>query len=327
MKQENIISHGAYLKELTSIFASNTREKAHELSESVLKEMTSDRAFFEAVIRYNLSDPDFMNSMRNYERLLRFKVIKTADFNLVLNVLPPSRNHERISVKGICHHRDRILTTINAFGPGYESVLFKKDFHVSRINLRATMEIDRIISPEKEQMNRIDSYTPYAVFFPDSVTATYTLNSTNKKNKMILKDIPGNFEFLANMFGVTDVPEVCFYAKDHHIFLLKHKLKYPIGPNSTFLSNICCFLKDVNFEDRDFLKKIKEDPRILPNAKLWIGKLIKNEYDEFSYEDAHVMIAEENMKKSEILSAINSNYWRFASESGMPIVNKFEAGF
>jgi hypothetical protein len=340
MKQENNTQQTPYLRELISIFSENSRERAHELSRPVLKAMASDRAFFETVIKQNLSDPDFLNSLRDYEKLLKFKVSINPDFSLVMNIFPPCGKQEKISVKSIHHHQNLILTTVNTFGPGYESVLFKKDIHINRTNLKATLELDEQFFHEPEKVRTIDCFVPHVVFFPDTVTATYALWSMNRKRKIeYLKGSPAiekikpvavktaNFIGLGNILGLNDASEVYFYVKNQSVFLLKHKLKYPKGTNECFLSSMFCFLKETGFSDYDFLRKVKEDPRVLPHAKMWINKFLRNEHDAFSFEETHVMIPEENIRKSDIMTAVNDNHLRYPTESGMPILNKFEAGF
>jgi hypothetical protein len=341
MKRENSIQKSLYVQELSSVFKSNSRDKAHELSQPILKAMAGDRAFFELVLRSNFSDPDFLNQKRDYEKLLKLHLCDSPEFNLVMNIFPPVRPNETVSAKSIHHHQNLILSTINTFGPGYESIIFKKDIQINRSTREAAMEVDEIFFHENQQLRRIDSFVPHVVFFPEQVTATFALWSINKKRRIeyfkksnLVERIKpsavkaAHFIGLGDLLGLNDVSEVYFYVRDQKLYLLKHPLHHPPGTHEAFLSPIFRFLKETGFNDSDFLRKVKENEELYPVVKNYIERYLNGEEKYFTYENSHVMIPEENMTKNDILEALHYNPFKLPRINGsMPILNKFEAGF
>ena len=133
-----------YVEELRSIFSRPDLIEAHQDCVPFMDAMARDQEFFHGVIRKCLSDPAYLDRVRHYPTLA-FPIEENEDFTLVANVFLPLPDGNRdLSFQSIHHHGQLLLTTISAFGTGYESIVFKPGYSVDMETGLTDMQMDRL---------------------------------------------------------------------------------------------------------------------------------------------------------------------------------------
>src|ERR1700731_573097 len=104
------------------------RYAAHERCKPILEEMAVSKEFLFDIIRENLSDAKFLARRRTYPTL-SLNIVDSSDFTFVVNVFPSLPDKRtNISFQSIHPHGSLLLSTVGAMGPGYQSMIFKKEF-------------------------------------------------------------------------------------------------------------------------------------------------------------------------------------------------------
>src|SRR5262245_47177792 len=118
-----------YVNEIAAIFKNEKdRYKAHEKATPVLRSMGADKEVLYDIFRQNLSNDDFIKKPRHYPTI-GFDIYKDDNIGISGNCFMPLPDRTSdLSFQSIHHHGKLLLTTVAAFGPGYESILFKKGF-------------------------------------------------------------------------------------------------------------------------------------------------------------------------------------------------------
>ncbi|MHB8670389.1 MAG: hypothetical protein ACYDAD_07500 [Acidimicrobiales bacterium] len=115
---------GRYIDALTAAFGSvPDRARAHAKAVPVLAEMAADPRVLEDILRGHLLGPAALSS--GHYPVIGIDVERNQHFHLVANcwiTLPDGSTD--MSTKAIHHHGDMLLTTVTAFGSGYEHWLF-----------------------------------------------------------------------------------------------------------------------------------------------------------------------------------------------------------
>lgn len=309
-----------YEKALVKIFNENPdRRVAHELSLPVLKQLAGDKNYLFRIIRENLSDPAFLNARRDYSKLLKFYVSCEKEFTLVINIFPPNPfNNSKLSVKSIHHHQNLLLTTITFLGAGYDSILFKKNFSIDK-DKHVSLKVDRYFTQGPGESTFIDSRVPHVVFFPDEVTATYSLWSMNKRRKLEkLEKLPflhrikskaariASFFSISDQIGLNDVSEVYFYIRKNKISVITHPVKYSSGDSEAHLYNLLCFMNSIGFDDLDFLRSLTATTSLPEATSRMLQAYIQNPGSFNSFRKIHEFIPEENMSLEKILDTVSA---------------------
>jgi hypothetical protein len=168
-----------YVGALTRIFKeARDKHEANRRSWPVMQEMSADRMFLTQALEKYLREPGSLN-VRNYPTV-GLDVELNAYFGLVVNcwiTLPDHRTD--ISTKSIHHHGNMLLSTVTAFGPGYEHWTFTKP---EVVNPDSEVFDLKLIEREAHPMHHVafvDSYVAHLPFYPPETSITYAL-WTNK---------------------------------------------------------------------------------------------------------------------------------------------------
>ena len=158
------------------------RYEAHKVSENVLIKMVKHKIILEEIIKRNLTDEEFIKQ-RGMFLSLELKIFNRGDFGMVANCFIPLPDSETSrSLYAIHHHQDVLLTTIGAYGSGYDSITFNKNFKVNAYTNKAQMTIKNAFKHKKEHISFVDSWSPHIVLFSNDLCITYALWSTDKRN-------------------------------------------------------------------------------------------------------------------------------------------------
>jgi hypothetical protein len=182
----------SYVSALRAAFsASSDKYAAHARALPILQEMAASRRALTAVVERHLERPDAL-SIRNYP-VVSFDIESNPHFGLVANCWIPLPNGDtNLSTKAIHHHGDMLLTTVTAFGPGYEHWTFTHPELIDPAeNLFAMRLLDRAPHPAGHA-DFVDANIGHVPFYPPSLTITYALWSSRKPTtwRDALKRVP-----------------------------------------------------------------------------------------------------------------------------------------
>ena len=306
-----------YIGELRSIFSQPDLYKAHEECVPTMNAMARDRTFFCGIIRQCLSDPAYLDRVRHYPTLA-FPMEENEDFTLVANVFLPLPDGDRDqSFQSIHHHGQLLLTTISAFGAGYESMVFKPGYSVDDETGLTDMQLERLYQNELHNLTFVDKLTPHVVFYPESASITFALWSREdhqaldkmKKSKL-LQSVKKPLKQIIKMaglnaaVGINEVAYNDFYPQDGKIWGLRGRLGYPEGSNANWLQNVFSVVQQYGFDDVDFLKQLRAacEARGQTAPIVWIDRLLEGEDIDLEFETLHLNVDKVNLSKREILA-------------------------
>ena len=310
----------------------------HDRARDVLKPMVADPSVLEAIIKRNLEEPGFFLRTRD-NPVIALKCFEEPAYTLVVNCwLPRPDRRTDISHQSIHHHGHLLLTSISAFGPGYESILFRKGFKVDRHTKAATIEIEKIYRNRYGHLEFVDSFTPHIVFYPPSVTVTYALWSNEaigsngdrgllyslKKNPFIrkyrrqLKSAMAVLGFEAAL-GLNDSQNLDFYPENGCIRQMQRRMQYKPGgaPRENLSQNFMYFLRETKFQDMDFIARLRE--RLSQEEQRVAGRWLTDFLSDFpisdSFDPEHLHIDKVTLNKEDILGCFENSLKRLAHTS------------
>lgn len=305
-----------YLAKLREIFKQPDLYQAHREAKPVLVAAAKDKEFFFEVIRKNLSDPAYLDRVRHYPTL-SFPIEDNETFTVVGNVfLPLPDGNTNISFQSIHHHGQLLLSTVSAFGPGYESMLFKAGYSVDPETAVTDMQLEKVYRNNLHNIEFVDAFVPHVVFYPTSPSITFALWSKSKheslakmKKNPVLQKVKKPLKALLGATGLNGVAGINkieyndFYAENGRVVAMRDRIGYPEGTNENWLQNLFSVVQQYGFNDQYFLEKLKSDCAVRnQNAPIqWIDKLLSGEEIPLEFEPSHLNIDKVNLTKQSIL--------------------------
>lgn len=305
-----------YIKEIIAIFKRNEDlYNAHKETSHIFKKMVSDDDFLRSVVNYNLNDSTFLNRTQDYPTL-SLPIYKDDLIEVLINVFPnlPSRS-QNVSFQSIHHHGNLMLSTIGISGPGYETLLFNKDFIIEETGVVNNLKITSEFKNEIGKYTFCDAFTPHIVFYPKSISSTLVVWSKSNKNSFnklkqlpIPKGVKRKMSSILSRLGLRSIFELNdainhdFYPKGGTIEVLKNRIGYGKGDNETFLQNFFHYLKSISFNDQEVLNIIYTKSNTTELQKKWIIKFLEEENIEPKFLDSHQKVSKAvNIHKADIL--------------------------
>jgi hypothetical protein len=305
------------LQHIIKAFTHTDRYAAHKEASKHLIELAKDSQFLFSIVKQNLSNPEYLKRVRHYPTL-SMDIFQNENFQLVANIwLPLPDKNTDLSFQSIHHHGNLLLSTVSAFGPGYDSIVFKPNFSIDPITEVTTMEIEKIYHNDLHRLEFVDHYTPHVVFYPTALSVTYALWSTDKvslkekyKNneliQMFKKPLRRFLEAtgLNKKVGVNTVNYFDFYIENNQVKALKNRLGYEKSTNENFIQNIFYFIQSIGFNDDAFIQSLLLREGTNPQTIDYINKFLNKEPIKDKFVDAHLFVPKVSLVKQDILSAI-----------------------
>ncbi len=234
---------------LKAIFkTSKDKHEAHEKSRGVLAEMAGDPAVLSAILKAHIDTPGTFNT-RHYP-VVGINVALNPDFNVAANCWIPLPGGETgVSTKAIHHHGDLLLTTVTAFGPGYEHWTFHRPEVIDEAReLYALRLIERAAHP-LHHVAFVDSQIPHLPMYPPSLSITFALWSSRRpttwrdylKRVPFLKKNEATLKRLARRAGLVEALDLKiveyfdFYPVEEGFQGMKERREFARGPNEDYL--------------------------------------------------------------------------------------------
>lgn len=310
-----------YLSQLRTIFKQPDLYQAHRDAEPVLIAAAKDRAFFEEVIRNNLSNTEYLNKVRHYPTI-SFPVEDNETFTVVANCfLPLPDASTETSFQSIHHHGKLLLSTVSAFGPGYESMIFKPGYTVNTESCETSMELDRFYHNELHNCEFVDAFVPHVVFYPTTPSITFALWSSGKHEALgkmkklgALQAIKKPLKAIIKTMGLNEAAGINkiefndFYPENGQIMALRDRIGYPEGTNENWLQNVFSVVQQFGFKDAKFLQQLKSDcaARNQTAPLKWIDLLLDGTEIPLKFEQSHLNIDKVNLHKQDIFDVYQS---------------------
>src|SRR5256714_13287843 len=241
-----------YIGALNKIFkTAPNKHEANYLSRAVLKDMSGDREFFAEVLEKHLCTPGSLN-VKHYPTV-GLEIELNPYYGLVANCwIPLPDRRSDVSTKSIHHHGNMLLSTVTAFGPGYEHWTFTRpevldaDAEVFEMKL-----IERAPHPA-HHVAFVDSYVAHLPFYPPGTSVTYALwsNKFPVTWKDHVKRIPAlqkNSEALrrlavraglARQLDLKAVEYFDFYPTPEGFRGIRERNEFKRGPNEDYLYSL-----------------------------------------------------------------------------------------
>ena len=304
------------LKQIVKNFEiSANKYEAHLKCYPILNRMAAnDEVIFE-VFRRNMLKPKFFNKKRCTPDF-QLTLLDEPEVFLFVNFFGPNKEKRTdYSYSTMHHHDDFLLSTINAKGKGYTSLIFKQGYEIDKDNMTAKLDLEKFVLHQPGNIEFIDCHTAHALFYPESTTMTYGLWSTHfptpqsakwkknpiiQKNKTWIKKAINAVKFDVKTVGVAQYREDYFYPKDGELKFLPGQVLPQDG--DYFVQNFFNIAQEfLQFSDFEFLKNLYEKikkgdiPNEQPPTLEWIEKTIEKEVIERNYDSYNMYTPKRNV--------------------------------
>jgi hypothetical protein len=274
------------------------RNQFHVLSGPELVKMAADKNFWNEVFKQNLTDKGYLNRKWTMYDIPFLYVYENDDFYIKIHLFVPLKSHEpKVVASAIHHHNNYLITTYAAFGPGYETILFEKDFTINSNTKEVNLKIREHFTQQERPLHTVDAWEPHVVVNPTSLSATLVVWSPDKKrvtdslrSNPLLKAIKMPLRKLIYAFGIDK--KVGIAAKETYQFFPKEGKFYAIPEDDYFaptraqkgpevddysIQTVFAFMQQMGFNDVDFLESLKSNRDVPSYYHKWIDMLLNNQ--------------------------------------------------
>ncbi|MCM3871776.1 MAG: hypothetical protein ND895_13930 [Pyrinomonadaceae bacterium] len=313
-----------YIGALKKIFASSSdKREAHFRSRNVLEDMSGDPAFFTAVLEKHLGTSGSLN-IKHYP-VVGIDIELNHMFGLVANCWIPLPGKETdVSTKAIHHHGDMLLSTVTAFGPGYEHWTFETPVAVDADRERYSIAVlDRTPHP-LHHVAFVDSFIAHLPFYPPAMSITYALWSSRfrstwkdrvkripllQKNSVRLRKLASRAG-MARQLELKVVEYFDFYPTADGFCGIKDRKEFELGPNTDYLPSLFHVIQETSNQQLAPLIKLQLNAQIpLANPEMiadLLHHLEREEIIEGRLSPTHYGIEGANFTKQEIERALTA---------------------
>jgi hypothetical protein len=311
-----------YIDSLKKIFAdAPDKHEANYQAKAVLQEMSNDPAFFRAALEKHLRTPGSLNT-KHYP-VVGIDIELNHLFGLVANCWIPLPNRATdISTKAIHHHGDMLLSTVTAFGSGYEHWTFKKPEAIDPESESYSLKVIDHSPHPLHHVAFVDAYVAHLPFYPGDMTITYALWSSRfpstwkdrvkrvpllQKNSARLKQMASRVG-MAKHLDLKVVEYFDFYPTANGFCGIRERKEFERGPNADYLPSLFQVIQETGNEQLVPLLKEKlnaseplENPELLNDL---IQRLENGQAIEGRLSSTHYGIERANFTKQELEAAL-----------------------
>jgi hypothetical protein len=243
---------------LSEIFRiSRSKHEAHFRAQDVLKEMASEPSVLASILEKHLARPGVLNG--GHYPVIGIEIELNAHYGLVANCwIPLPDRRTDVSTKAIHHHGEMLLTTVTAFGPGYEHWTFSRPSLVDPGRELFAMEVVARGPHPRGHAAFVDAYVPHLPLYPEALTITLALWSHGSRTswKDHVKRLPflrgreaglrslGARLGLARALDLKVVRYFDFCPSANGFRGLRDRTEFRHGPNEDFLPSFFHVLQE-----------------------------------------------------------------------------------
>ncbi len=313
-----------YIESLKQIFATApNKHEANYRSQAVLEDMSSDPEFFTSVLEKHLQTAGSLNT-KHYP-VVGIDIELNHLFGLVANCwIPLPDRATNVSTKAIHHHGDMLLSTVTAFGPGYEHWTFEKPVVVDPETESYSMTLIDHAPHPLHHVAFVDSYVAHLPFYPQGMTITFALWSSKfpstwkdrlkrvplvQKNSDLLKKVARSAG-MTKQLDLKVVEYFDFYPTPEGFRGIKERKEFERGPNADYLPSLFQVIQETGNEQMvPLLKQQLESGQPLENPELLkdlIRKLESGQTIEGRLSSTHYGIERANFSRHDLEVALGA---------------------
>jgi hypothetical protein len=313
------------IKELSDSI--DDRYEFHKKASGLLIQMAKDSNFWNEVFTQNLTDKGYLSRKWTMYEIPFFYVYENSDFYVKVHLFVPFQNYvPHVAASAIHHHNNYLLSTYAAYGSGYETILFEKDFRLNPTTKEANLKVRDHFTQQQRPIHTVDAWEPHVVVNPISLSATLVLWSPNKKrpsdslrNIPFLKTIKTPLRKLIYAFGLDKKFGIA--AKETYQYFVKDNKFYGILEDDFFaptraqageevndysIQTVFSFMQRIKFDDIIFLKTLKCNPDVPKYYHKWIDKLINGDLIQDTFAKEQINVPGGRMLVDDIIKAHKS---------------------
>jgi hypothetical protein len=227
------------------------KHAAHERARPVLLDMAASPAVFTTILGRHLARADSL-TMTHYP-VVGLDIESNAHFGLVANCWIPLPDRDtNMSTKAIHHHGQMLLTTVTAFGPGYEHWMFTPPERTDAAEDVYSMRLLERGPHPTGHAAFVDANIGHVPFYPPSLTITLALWSSREpttwkdhvkrvpalhKHSSALRDLAASIG-LSRALDLKIVDYFDFFPSDAGFRGMKDRQEFSRGPNEDYLHSL-----------------------------------------------------------------------------------------
>ena len=313
-----------YIESLKQNFATApNKHEANYRSQAVLEDMSRDPEFFTSVLERHLQTAGSLNT-KHYP-VVGIDIELNHLFGLVANCwIPLPDRATNVSTKAIHHHGDMLLSTVTAFGPGYEHWTFEKPVIVDPETESYSMTLIDHAPHPLHHVAFVDSYVAHLPFYPQRMTITFALWSSKfpstwkdrlkrvplvQKNSDLLKKVARSAG-MTKQLDLKVVEYFDFYPTPEGFRGIKERKEFERGPNADYLPSLFQVIQETGNEKMvPLLKQQLESGQPLENPELLkdlIRKLESGQTIEGRLSSTHYGIERANFSRHDLEVALGA---------------------
>lgn len=293
---------------------------AHERSRAILQDMAMAPGVLASVLERYLSSPDAL-SRRNYP-VVAVPIDTNSHFELVANCwIPLPGGDTDLSTKAVHHHGEMILTTVTAFGPGYEHWLFTTPELVDPVDDVYAMHLLERAPHPLGHAGFVDANIPHVPFFPPSLSITFALWST--RNPVTWKDSVKRMPALhkhstalrraSSLFGLAKMLDLKiiryydYFPSPKGFRGMKDRIEFGLGPNEDHLYSLFHVLQRTGNEALARVVRKRLDVASLANGNIvtqLLDQLERGRPIEGRLSAGHYDLPHANFRSEDLLHAL-----------------------
>jgi hypothetical protein len=306
---------------LTEVFERiHDKHEAHYRSRSVLSDMAGDASFLGGILRKHLAQASTLNT--KLFPVLEVPIAANPHYTLVANCWIPLPTRETdVTTKAIHHHGNMLLTTVTAYGPGYEHWTFTRPEPVDPVLELYTMTPLEHGPHPFQHAAFVDAYIAHVPLFAPSLSITLALWSNQSPTtwRDAIKRLPltrgreASLRRLATRVGLTRALDLKtieyfdFYPVSDGFKGMKNRIEFERGPNADYLQSLFHIIQQTGNEALAPLVEAHVESAPLPNTGL-IRQLLKQLRGGRSIEPrlspCHFGVPHANFKRADIERAL-----------------------
>lgn len=314
-----------YISELNELNKRHiNRKDFHQKAGEKLVKMAADKNFWFEVFKLNLSDKGYLKREWSMYEIPFLYVFENDDFYVKVHLFVPLNRHEpHVVASAIHHHNNYLLTTYAAFGSGYETMLFEKEFSMDSKTKEVNLRIREHFTQQERPVHLVDAWEPHVVINPTSLSATLVMWSPDKKrvtdslrSNPVLKAIKTPLRKIIYALGFDSTLGIA--AKDTHQYYVKDGKFYGVPEDEYFaptraqkgpevddysIQTVFSFMQRMGFNDEIFLNELKKNMLVPTYYHKWIDKLLNDEAIPETYAKEQINVPGGRMMVEDILKA------------------------
>lgn len=313
-----------YIDLLISIFK-NAKDKheANAKSSDVLRAMSDDPKVFSQILINHIRSNDSLNNL--HYPVLSLSIANNRYFTLVANCwIPLPDKNTQISTKAIHHHGDMLLSTVTAFGSGYEHWMFKTPCVVDKDQELYELELIERAAHPKNHVAFVDAYIAHLPLYPADTTITYALWSSRfpstwkdsvkripllEKNSTRLREIASKLG-MAKQLELKVVEYFDFYPTDAGFKGIKNREEFELSENADYLKSLFHIIQTTGNSEiavDQMNRKLESDEMVIdrPLVSKLLGKLKNGDVINGKLSASHYNVPKANFSADDIKRALS----------------------